>query len=77
MDPMKQAPWEKLAWYLASRVPGGGGRGADQVSKEGHCLAGAGTSGHLGDLKKRSNPICRYCECDGKYLAGLLAFKGY
>lgn len=34
------------------------------MSKEGHCLAGAGTSGHVGDLGKGRSPW----ECDGTYL---------
>ena len=50
-----------------------------QVSEEGHFLAGAGTSGYLGDLMKRNLPNSTGIAglSDGKYLAWLLAWRGY
>ena len=50
-----------------------------QVSKKCHFLAGAGTSGYLGDLVKRNSPHSTGIAglSDGKYLAWLLAWKGY
>lgn len=44
MEPIK--PLRKTAWYLVYMA-------TDLMSKEGHFLAGAGTSGYFGDLKKR------------------------
>ena len=50
-----------------------------QVSKEGYFLAGAGTSGYLGDLMKRNSPNSTGIAglSDEKYLAWLLAWRGY
>ena len=50
-----------------------------QVSKEGHFLAVAGTSGYLGDLMNRNLPNSTGIAglSDGKYLAWLLASRGY
>ena len=46
-----------------------------QVNKEGHFLAGVGTSGYLGDLVKRNSLNSTGIEglSDSKYLAWLLA----
>lgn len=44
-------PFEELAWYPAYRVPSS----LTQVSKEGHLLAGSGTSGYFGTSKKRNS----------------------
>ena len=50
-----------------------------QVSKECHSLAGAGASGYFGDPRKRHLPKSTGIAgmSDGKYVAWLLARRGY
>ena len=50
-----------------------------EVSEECHFLAGAGISGYIWDLKKRNPPTSTGIVgmSDGKYLAWLLAWRGY
>ena len=50
-----------------------------RANKECHFLAGAGTSGYLGDHVKRNLPKSTGIAgmSDGKYLAWFLAWRGY